>query len=1488
MSIEQSICDAVDIIVNRAISQAGFDKTISAVVVECIDQVVGKYKVKYQDSVYYATSDNASTVYNTNSEVYVLIPGGDFSKDKKILGTVKSLGANYITSVEGDEGYEYIGTNVISSHNEIGLCSYKSEAGQQIDYKMLYDADSATSQLLQIDISAVEEYLKQSTHLIAGAKFKTKLDKVQRNYGDYGLIFSLEFLDDAKKESIIKDYVINVDNMLGQPYNLTTFIRQTEEFEINGENFQRIKSIVAFAKDFPHMDSTKLDDIFIKDIELNGAVQINAAALDSYYLALMTSKGTFFPKDTNLESLDLKAEIKIKGKVISNAAHNTAFYWFVEHAGVDSSHVDYCKYGGQGWRCLNDYNIIAAVMDEKGNLVSSQRVEWLPGTDSFNIYKKDILAYQTKFKCVCVYDDSITLEKEIVIKNYNADYKISVESSNGVEFSYDQGSTTLTCSVDNNQNLSYNYYWSKKNNVGTYEALVETEEENSRYQQALNLKDYLERGFREESFFKTQQASISNDYNLIKEYIENILGIEYTYNECYNNVVSYLSDKTITRLEKNVIHNLLVKTITNFSTYSCSVFQVNDDGSETQVGNASIKITNSFDKQKAYSLIIHNGTQVFKYNEEGLSPAHSSNENPIDIPTLSFTLFDESGNAVEEDVVRRNCKVRWIVPNKETMISSNIQGGQTEENNTIYSDTLIFDYNIYPTYGVNKNRNNIDLEVTYKKKVLKARTNFTFLKDGDSGTNGTNYVCKIVPNIKSGDIIPQFPILTVQGNNLIMNYNIANGNRWGTDAATYTNWFKVQLWNLDELVYEGIEGDTDYKVTWSILKNNYGKKNGTTITETSYINVTSNGVFSKGANYSTSTHPADIVKVTILYEEKQYSATIPLIVATVPSSSYRIQLKEGTGFNSVLYSSDGTKPKYDATNPFELEVLYKPSGSNWIDISTSKKYNPQYTWNIKGTVYDRGLSTPAWVETKLVKDYSSNTIGINQKKLMPNSGYNGQCINVGLEATVVINSQTLNIHIPIHCLLNRYGLSALNDWDGNSIELNEDEGMLLSPQVGAGKKNADNTFTGIVMGTVDDPADSDGNHKTGLLGYASGQRSIFLDAETGKAEFGVEGKSKIILDPTQDKAQIYSGNYSESSKTGLLIDLTTPEIKYGSGKFQVNASGELTAQGGGSIAGWTIGSDKLYKGNVGISSNNKNSNGETDNTQYAFWAGATSGASAKFSVKFDGTIKAEQGTIGGWNIDDKNIYTGTLTDATTALPGTNSVRLSNSVYKAKIAGAEGSSWRLNVGNNFGVTSSGSLYCNAGYIGGWEITSSGLKATSTSDNKTYTTVLNRDGSINVNNGEFKVNSNGNTVINGTLSTSSTVSVGGTLNVSGTLNVTGTGKIGGCSINAQGLYGSSWSLTSSGLKCSSIQMGDYELSARRVTVFNTMYYPTWGSGGSTTSDPSFGVITYLIPTYTTINGVEVVEKITYGTGNIKYSNYKSLQGTFVAANDIETNS
>jgi len=79
-------------------------------------------------------------------------------------------------------------------------------------------------------------------------------------------------------------------------------------------------------------------------------------------------------------------------------------------------------------------------------------------------------------------------------------------------------------------------------------------------------------------------------------------------------------------------------------------------------------------------------------------------------------------------------------------------------------------------------------------------------------------------------------------------------------------------------------------------------------------------------------------------------------------------------------------------------------------------------------------------------------------------------------------------------MLNRYENAALNDWDGNTIEIDNDGGYILTPQVGAGFKE-NNKFTGVLLGTER----TTNGDQTGLLGYAAGARSIFLDANTGNA-----------------------------------------------------------------------------------------------------------------------------------------------------------------------------------------------------------------------------------------------------------------------------------------------------------------------------------------------------------------------------------------------------
>lgn len=138
---------------------------------------------------------------------------------------------------------------------------------------------------------------------------------------------------------------------------------------------------------------------------------------------------------------------------------------------------------------------------------------------------------------------------------------------------------------------------------------------------------------------------------------------------------------------------------------------------------------------------------------------------------------------------------------------------------------------------------------------------------------------------------------------------------------------------------------------------------------------------------------------------------------------------------------------------------------------------------------------------------------INKVYIQPDEVYSGTYTN-NLVHALVYDSQggTLiaEVYVPIHMSLNTHGLQSLNAWDGNSVEINNEGNYILAPQIGAGKKGGKhNTFTGILMGesvTYDLTNDKGGlkpNSKIGLFGYAEGEQSIFLDAESGAAYFGL-------------------------------------------------------------------------------------------------------------------------------------------------------------------------------------------------------------------------------------------------------------------------------------------------------------------------------------------------------------------------------------------------
>ena len=59
-------------------------------------------------------------------------------------------------------------------------------------------------------------------------------------------------------------------------------------------------------------------------------------------------------------------------------------------------------------------------------------------------------------------------------------------------------------------------------------------------------------------------------------------------------------------------------------------------------------------------LIINNGTQTFKYDEAGVSPASDSLDNPQIILPLSFTVYDNLGQPIDSAIIANNKLVSII------------------------------------------------------------------------------------------------------------------------------------------------------------------------------------------------------------------------------------------------------------------------------------------------------------------------------------------------------------------------------------------------------------------------------------------------------------------------------------------------------------------------------------------------------------------------------------------------------------------------------------------------------------------------------------------------------------------------------------------------------------------------------------------------------------------------------------------------------------
>lgn len=496
------------------------------------------------------------------------------------------------------------------------------------------------------------------------------------------------------------------------------------------------------------------------------------------------------------------------------------------------------------------------------------------------------------------------------------------------------------------------------------------------------------------------------------------------------------------------------------------------------------------------------------------------------------------------------------------------------------------------------------------------------------------------------------------------------------------------------------------------------------------------------------------------YRDVQLTTFLPIPVRI--SNDYT----QAVGPTQIIYNSNGTNPTYYKM-PFKLYKDGRVTEANW---------------QLACLEYDKNKKN-----ADVLKFYPSLDAEGN---LTPTNMYLANDNPFAVEAVCdgkIVWTQ------PILIIKNKYSSAMLNSWDGNFV-VNEKNGTIMGTMFGAGKKNTDNTFSGVLMGDIEQGAGFNAENKTGigLYGFYHGEQSFGFNVD-GTAFIGRAGRGRITMDG--GNGIIQSGSYDKNNR-GMQIDLDGSDSysaslsAYGpGGSFELNTDKkspllEIRSDPGNENSKlFYIGNDK----NQDFYLQSWNYDGESKGTRLNLKTGdystyADNGSYVKISPK--GSPYFQIYDTGG----KRNIFYASKSNF--YLQSADYEKASKGMY-------------LDLRN-------GSIDARTGTIGGWNITATTLEANGiTLDSKGSITAkdwsIKSDGTISFskgNIGPFTVSSSGLAYVsNGVSFTLGTngINLNGvfTVNLQGHLTAT-SAKIGNWNVSQGAIYGDGGgvALTSSG--------------------------------------------------------------------------------------------
>lgn len=481
-----------------------------------------------------------------------------------------------------------------------------------------------------------------------------------------------------------------------------------------------------------------------------------------------------------------------------------------------------------------------------------------------------------------------------------------------------------------------------------------------------------------------------------------------------------------------------------------------------------------------------------------------------------------------------------------------------------YQDPSDKTLNTCQSYSINSSWNNsytnnlVRCEVSINGVKYTASNTMQFGKAGTQGTNTTlildmvnnhNAVTVPVPVDNKGKATEYIVVATV--------YDV-NGNKLDVNAGEWSWSWKTPMTKLPNgteiIQFESI----------SALEPNKVKL----IVNISSLNQVANGYYG-------------IIQATF----EQIDATTITSYLSIPLKASGYSHIEGA--TEITYNSSGSPQYYSDAYKLFMENENDTTDNPFLEIETSdldwnvvhsidlyKTVNGQKVMNQNTGEYEVSAMAADYIpKLKPLFRYNSNKSLVKYQGLCAApfyaTGYNEICITCTTKSGEVAWVQ------PLLITSSNYDYSVLNDWDGG-LTTDEGTGTIMSTLIGAGRKNEDNTFSGILMGDVKNTEDtsvdsyvykglltetefnkdtyyeklSNGSFgpasgydnkteyyllraATGIYGFQNGTISFSLK-DNGVATFGKSGRGQIIIDGNE--STLTSQGYKINGN-GMLMDL---------------------------------------------------------------------------------------------------------------------------------------------------------------------------------------------------------------------------------------------------------------------------------------------------------------------------------------------------------------